>query len=183
MAYNPPPDGYVINDATYGTIFIGEDTDIKGRTRQIELHSASDACIKLYKDGAFEIQSQPSATVADNILSESEHGLMVKGRNIHLDAGSGVLTLSAREIRFESSANDQTFSIRANKNLELTADNVKIHGSEVAIGAKNRMVLRSKGPIYINSDVGVFIVEPKLTLTPKNLLSLVQTLTTKIFGF
>lgn len=182
MAYNPPPDGYVINDSTYGSIFIGEDTDIKGRKRQIEIHSASDGCIKLFKDGGFELQSQPTSD-SDNIISQSQNGLLIGGKNIHLDAGSGTITLKAREIRFESSANDQTFSIRANKNLELYGDNVKIHGSEVAIGAETRMLLRSPGPIYINSDAGISIVEPKASLTPTNLLSLVQTLSNNIFGF
>lgn len=182
MAYNPPPNGYVINDSTYGSIFIGEDVDLDGRIRQIEIHSTSNACIKLFKDGGFELQSQGTAK-SDNIASRAKEGLFINGNNIHLDAGSGTITLRAREIRFEGTANDQTFSIRANKNLELSGDNVKIHGSEVAIGAETRMLLRSPGPIYINSDAGVSIIEPKLSLTPTNLLSIVQTLSTKVFGF
>jgi len=182
MTNENPSNGYVINDSSYGTIFIGEDSDTKGRIRQIEIHSASDGCIKLFKDSGFELQSQTTAS-SDNIISRSKDGLFVAGKNIHLDAKGGTITLSAREIRFESTASDQTFKISANKNLELNADNVKITGSEVAIGAKNRMLLRSSGPIYINSDAGVSIVEPKLSLTPTNLLSLVQTLSTNVFGF
>ena len=181
MTYKHPDPGFVINDPTYGTIFIGKDVEVV-RPRQIEIHSASDAAIKLFEDGGFELQSQPSSK-ADNIASQAQDGLFVKGKNIHLDAGSGTLTLKAREIRFESTASDETFKISANKNLELSADNVKITGSVVAIGAKTRMLLRSPGPIYINSDTGIQLVEPKISLTPTNLLSLVQTLSNNVFGF
>lgn len=74
MAYKHPPKGYVINDGDYGTIFIGEDKETV-RKRQIEIHSASDAAVKLFQDGGFEIQSQPTSKLADNILSQSKEGL------------------------------------------------------------------------------------------------------------
>jgi len=181
--YQPPKDGYVINDANYGTIFIGEDTPDK-RQRQIELHAASNACLKLFKDGGFEIQSQPSATKADNILSQSKDGLVVKANNIRFDAGNGEITLSARTIRFESSGSDQNLVIRSKGNLQLEAnDTIKLDGSVVAVGARTRMLLRSPGPIYINSNAGVSIVEPKVSLCPSNLLSIVQTLATNLFGY
>jgi hypothetical protein len=185
MTYKEPKRGYVINDSDYGTIFIGEDKGEK-RQRQVEIHSASDACLKLFKDGGFEIQSQPSSKTADNILSRSKEGLNIKstGDGIRIDAGNGEITFSARAIRFESTGNDQNLIIRSGGNLQLEAgDTIKLDGSVVALGARNKMVLRSPGPIYINSSTGVSIVEPKVSLCPKNLLQVVQTLATNIFGF
>jgi len=184
MTYKHPK-GFVINDADYGSIFIGEDDKVD-RTRQIEIHSASDACIKLFKDGGFEIQSQATSDTADNILSQSPHGLNIKstGDGIHLDAGNGEITLKARSIRFESSGSDQNFVIRSKANIDIDAtDTLRLTGSVVAAGARTRMLLRSPGPIYINSDTGVSIVEPKISLCPANLLSFVQTLATNVFGF
>lgn len=184
MAYKHPPNGYVLNNSDYGSVFIGEDKE--KRTRQVEIHSASDACLKLFKDGGFEIQSQPSAELKDNILSQSKHGLAIKstGNGIHIDAGNGEITLSARAIRFESTGNDQNLVIRSKGNLDLeAADTLKLNGSVIAIGARSRMLLRSPGPIYINSSAGVSIVEPKLSLVPTNLLQVVQTLATNIFGY
>lgn len=181
MAYKSPPKGYVINDADYGTIFIGEDEGVE-RKRQMELHATSNACIKLFKDGGFEIQSSPSATIGDNILSQSKNGLFVKGKNIHLDAGNGEITLSARSIRFESTGNDQNLVVRSNGNIQLeAADTIKLDSSVVAVGAKTRMLLHSKGPIYINSKAGVSIVEPKISLTPTNLLQSVQSMVNNFF--
>ncbi len=188
MADYQHPSGYVINNADYGSIFIGEDKGTQ-RTRQIELHSASNAALKLFSDGGFQIQSQKSGTSGsnkeDSIVSRSDDGLFINAdSNIHISAGpTGAITLAAREIRFESTAHDETFVIRATKNLQLQADNIKIDGGTVAIGAKVKMLLRSPGPIYINSSAGVSIVEPKLSLCPKNLLQVVQTLATNVFGY
>lgn len=181
MEYKEPPKGYVINDSDYGTIFIGEDEGVE-RKRQMEIHATSNACIKLFKDGGFEIQSSPSATLADNILSQSKDGLCVKAKNIRLDAGNGEITLSARTIRFESTGNDQNLVLRSNGNLQFEAgDTIKLDASVVAIGAKTRMLLHSKGPIYINSKAGVSIVEPKTSLTPTNLLQSVQDMVGNFF--
>jgi uncharacterized protein (DUF2345 family) len=185
MTYKHPPKGYVINDGDYGSIFIGEDTGVQ-RQRQIEIHSASNACLKLFKDGGFEIQSQSSSKTADNILSRAKEGLTIKstGDGIRIDAGTGEITFSARSIRFESSGSDQNLVIRSNGNLQLEAgDTIKLDGSVVAIGARNKMVLRSPGPIYMNSGAGISIVEPKSSLVPKNLLQVVQSLATNLFGY
>jgi hypothetical protein len=186
--YQHPKDGYVINDSQYGSIYIGEDS-ADHRQRQVELHSASDAAVKLFKDGGFEISSQPTAKLKDNILSRAKNGLTIVSESdlnggITIDAGSGEITLRARSIKFESTANDRPMVIRSEHNLNIEAgDTLKIKGDVVAIGAETRMLLRSPGPIYINSDAGVTIIEPKISLAPTNLLSFVQSLATNIFGF
>lgn len=182
MTYKHPPKGYVINDGDYGTIFIGEDKDTN-RTRQVELHSASDACLKLFKDGGFEISSQETSKLADNICSRSQEGLAIKATNIRLSADQEI-TLSARSIRFESTGGDSSFVIRSANNVQIEADDtIKLDGSVVGVGARTRMLLRSSGPIYINSSAGVSIVEPITSLTPTNLLSFVQTMASTIFGY
>lgn len=185
MAYKHPPKGYVINDGDYGTIFIGEDSGTE-RKRQVEIHAASDSCIKLYKDGGFDIQSQPSSKIADNILSQSKNGLCIKstGDGIRIEAANGEITFSARTIRFESSGSDQNLIIRSNGNLQLEAgDTLKLDASVVAIGSRNKTLLRSAGPIYMNSPVGISIIEPKVSLIPKNILQVVQSLSTNLFGY
>jgi len=193
MADYQHPSGYVINNADYGSIFIGEDTPPPGekgtkRTRQIELHSSSNAALKLFSDGGFELQSQISGTsgsknLGDAIVSRADAPLAIKAAHDIMITSGKAIVFSAREIRFESTAHDETFVIRATKNLQLQADNIKIDGGTVAIGAKVKMLLRSPGPIYINSSAGVSIVEPKLSLCPKNLLQVVQTLATNVFGY
>jgi len=170
QGYVPPKTGYVLNDAAAGSIFIGTDDGVTERTRQIELHATSNACIKLYEDGGFEIQGQSTGKFADNIVSQCKDGLAIKGKNIRLDAGNGELTFAARTIRFESSGSDQDLVISSKGNLKLEAsDTVRINGSVVAIGARTRMALASKGAIFIKGNGGVNISEPSTKLIPRNL--------------
>ena len=173
--------GYVISDGTHGTIFIGKDDKI-GRSRQIELHAASNAALKLYEDGGFEIQSQPTAKLADNIISQAGDGLKIKANKINFDAGNGEITLSARSIRFESTGNDESFVIRSASNVLIESnDTIKLNGSVIGIGAKTRMLINSKGPIYMKGNGGVTIVEPKQKLIPTNLSDVLNIMLSTLF--
>lgn len=185
MAYEHPPKGYVINDGDYGTIFIGSDKDTKvDRTRQIEIHSASDGCLKFYDDGGFELQSQ-STSQSDNFNSNAIDGLFIgnTGKGIFVSAPKGSITFKAREIRFESTSSDDPVIIRGSK-VSIEADDIiKLDGSVVAVGARTRMLFRSPGPIRIFTDCGLSVVEPKLSLVPKNLLNTVILMASNIFGY
>jgi hypothetical protein len=174
--------GYVINDPQYGSVFIGENEAAK-RTRQVEVHSQSGAHLKLFKDGGFELHGQPCDT-ADNISSNAVHGLNIKGNNLRLDAGNGTLTLAARIIRFESTASDETLVIRSSNNIAIEAnDTVRISAANIILGARNKLLLGSKGPTYIKGNGGVTIIEPRSALIPKNLGELVEKLfTAAVFG-
>jgi uncharacterized protein (DUF2345 family) len=176
--------GYVINDPQYGSVFIGEDESAKS-TRQIEVHSQSGAHLKLFKDGGFELHGQPCDT-ADNINSNAVHGLNIKssGKNLRIDAGNGTLTLAARIIRFESSASDETLVFRSSNNISIEAnDTVRISAANIILGARNKLLLGSKGPTYIKGNGGVTIIEPRSTLLPTNLGQLVEKLfTAAVFG-
>jgi len=78
--------------------------------------------------------------------------------------------LSARSIRFESTGSDQDFVIRSNGNLKMEAgDTARIDGSVVAIGARTRMAIFSKGSLNIRGGGGVNISEPQTKLIPTNL--------------
>jgi len=182
MAYKHPPKGYVLNDGDHGTIFIGQDKET-ARPRQIELHSASDAAIKLFKDGGFEIQSKSTAKQADNIASEAQEGLAIKGKNIRLTADNEV-TISARSIKFESTGSDTPFIIRSGQNMELYANNtIKVDGSVVGIGARTRMLFRSPGPIRMFTDAGFSCVEPTASLVPQTLLNSVIISALNMFNY
>lgn len=161
-----PSRGYVMNDPKFGSVFIGEETEAK-RTRQIELHSASNAHLKLFQDGGFELNSTPSS-VGDNINSQGK-ALTVSAKNIHLDAGNGTITLTARSIVLEGTGSDQNITIRSNGNVDISAgDTLKIGGSVTAITANTRMFLLSKGSLY-GKGSSVNIVEKKTTLIPTSL--------------
>ena len=173
--------GYVVTDSEAGTIFVGPDEGVT-RNRQIELHATSNACIKLFEDGGFEIQGKSGGKFADNIISECEDGLVVKAKNIRFDAGNGEITFSARSIRYESSGHDQDLVIRSKGNLKLEAsDTVRIDGSVVAIGARTRMVLASKGNIYVKTNGGLTVVEPKTKLIPTSLTDFTDILFQNLF--
>ena len=177
--------GFVISDPKDGTLFIGESVS-KERTRQVELHSASGAHLKLFKDGGFELSGQPNDT-GDNIVSRSKEGLFViadGGGGIKIDAGNGVLTLAAREIRYECTAADEPMVIRSGQNIIIeAADSVKINAANVAIGARNKLLLASKGAIYMKGTGGVTIIEPKAALIPTNLGDFVdKIIETVVFG-
>jgi hypothetical protein len=179
---NKEKTGFVISDPQDGTLFIGEDT-VKGRTRQVELHATSGAHLKLFKDGGFELHGN-SCDTADNIDSNAVHGLNIKANNLRLDAGNGVLTLAAREIRFESSASDSPFVFRSSQNIIIEAgDSIRLNAANIAIGARNKLILASKGPIYMKGNGGVTIIEPKSALIPTNLGEFVDKLIeTVVFG-
>lgn len=177
--------GFVISDPQAGTLFIGEDVKVD-RTRQVELHSTSGAHVKLFKDGGFEIHGQPCDT-ADNIESNAVDGLNIlsSGKNLRIDAGpGGILTLAARTIRFESSAADETLVFRSANNIEISAaDSIKINAANIAIGARNKLVIASKGPMYIKGSGGVTIIEPRSTLIPTSLGDVIDKLIeTFVFG-
>lgn len=175
-----PKTGYVLNDAAAGTIFIGTDDNVS-RKRQIELHATSNACIKLYEDGGFEIQGQATGQHADNIISQCKEGLVIKANNIRFDAGGGEITFAARTIRYESTGTDQDLVIRANGNLKLEAgDTVRIDGSVVAIGARTRMAIYSKGSLNIRGG-SVNISEPKTKLIPTSLSDFTDILLSNLF--
>lgn len=176
--------GYTLCDPQNGTLFIGESTE-KGRLRQCELHSTSGAHLKLFKDGGFELHSS-ACDIADNIDSNAKDGLNIKstGKNLRIDAGNGILTLAAREIRFESTAADEAFVFRSAQNIIIEAgDSVRINAANVAIGARNKLILASKGPIYMKGTGGVTIIEPKSALIPTSLGEFVDKLIeTVVFG-
>ena len=177
-------EGFSISDPQSGTIFIGEDVR-SPRTRQVEVVSASGGHLKLFKDGGFEIKGQP-CDLADNIDSNAVDGLNISstGSGIRIDAGQGTLTLAAREIRFESTHGEQPFVIRGNQNIIIEAgDSIKLNASNVAIGARSKLLLASKGAIYMGGIGGVTIIEPKSTLIPTNLGDFVdQIISTVVFG-
>jgi uncharacterized protein (DUF2345 family) len=172
-----PEPGYVFNDSRFGSLFIGSDSSapkIK-RPRQIELHSASNAHLKLFEDGGFELTSSPGSRLSDNINSNSKDGLNISANNIRLDARQGTLTLAARTIRFESSASDETLVFRSRNNIAIEAsDTIRLEAPNIAIGAKTKLVLGSCGPIYIKGNGGVTIVEPKSKLIPTSLADVVD---------
>ena len=177
--------GYSLNDPKYGALFISESVE-KGRPRQVELHSTSGAHLKLYKDGGFELSGQPNDT-ADNIVSRSNKGLLIKadgGGGVKIDAGTGVLTLAAREIRFQSSASDEPFVIRSANNIILEAqDSIRIQAANIGIGARNKLVLASKGSIWGYGVGGVAFVEQKTALLPTSISDFVTLITTELaFG-
>ena len=179
--YTEPQTGFVLNDAADGTIFIGKDEGVS-RTRQIEIHATSNACIKLFEDGGFEIQGQGGAKFADNISSTCKDGLVIKGKNIRLDAGTGEITLAARGIRYESSGHDQNLVISSKGNLDIRAnDTIKIDGSVVAIGARTRMAIASKGSIYVKSNGRFTVIEPQTKLIPTSLADFTNILFQNLF--
>ena len=176
--------GFVISDPKDGTLFIGESVS-KERTRQVELHSTSGAHLKLYKDGGFELSGESNDT-ADNIISKSKEGLLIsaEGGGVKIDAGNGVLTFAAREIRFESSASDEPFVIRSANNIILEAqDSIRIQAANIGIGARNKLVLASKGSIWGYGVGGVAFVEQKTALLPTSISDFVTLITTELaFG-
>jgi len=176
--------GYSCDDPKSGSLFIAESVE-KGRTRQVELHSASGAHLKLYKDGGFELNGESNDT-ADNIISKSKEGLLIsaEGGGVKIDAGNGILTLAAREIRFESSASDEPFVIRSANNIILEAqDSIRIQAANIGIGARNKLVLASKGSIWGYGVGGVAFVEQKTALLPTSISDFVTLITTELaFG-
>lgn len=171
----------VVNDPNAGTIFVGEDEGT-ARTRQVEVHAASNACIKLFEDGGFEIQGKSTAKFADNIVSECVDGLVIKAKNIRLDAGNGELTFAARSIRYESTGSDQDLVIRSNGNIKIEAgDTLRLDGSVLALGARTRMAIACKGNIYVKSNGTFTVVEPQTKLIPTSLSDFTNLLFQNIF--
>jgi len=174
-----PSRGYVMNDPKFGSVFIGEETEAK-RTRQIELHSASNAHLKLFQDGGFELNSTPSS-VGDNINSQGK-ALTVSAKNIHLDAGNGTITLTARSIVLEGTGSDQNITIRSNGNVDISAgDTLKMGGSVTAVLANTRMFLISKGSWY-GQGASVNFIEKKTTLLPTSIADVISLAAENFFG-
>lgn len=179
----PQPTGYVINDPQSGTIIIGEDDG----GRQVELTSQSLGALRFYKDGRFEIRSNPSAQQKDGIISNSKDGLGIysTGKGIHIDAGNGELTIKAKNIVIEATggfSESGGITIRSNNNITIdSADHVKIEGSTVAIGSKFKMFIGSAGPIFMRGKGGVTISEPKTPLIPTSLNDVLEKIVELIF--
>lgn len=185
--------GYVYNDKDYGSIFIGKD-DKSGKTdriRQVQVASASLASIKLYDDGGFEISSSKGdkEQKADSIFSQSQQGLHIISRGssesgeIVIDAGPGTIRLVARDIVLEATGSESGgISLFSNNNITIdAADNIGIEGSQVAIGAKYRMLVGTAGPFILRGKGGVNIVEPKTKLIPTTISSVVDSVLNLVF--
>lgn len=176
--------GFVLNDAQSGSIFIGPDKS--SRQRQIQISSASGATVKLYEDGGFEIHSQKSnkgKQPSDNIISRSEDGLSIKANGDIRIQTDGVLTLGAREIRLEQTHQKSDLVIRSNSNIKIDAkDTLNLTGSVVAIGARTKLLLHSKGSTYIKSTGGeTYIVDTNTKLIPTSLSDLFDKLIENLF--
>ena len=174
--------GYVINDPQYGVVFIGEDADTKtNRIRQVQISSQSLSTLKLFKDGGFELCSSASAKVADNICSNAQDGLMIKGSNIILEA-TDQISLSARSIKLHSTGEDKTLILRSNGNIEVdAADDVRIESANVAIGARYKMFVGTAGPFILRGKGGVTIIEPKSKLIPTSVRDVVDKVLEQVF--
>ena len=164
--------GFVLNDAQSGTIFIGPDD--ASRKRQVQISSTSGATVKLYEDGGFEIHSQRSqkkTQISDNIISRSRDGLSIKSTGDLRIQTDGVLTLGAKEIRLEQTHSKSDLVIRSNSNINIEAkDTLKMTGSIVAIGARTKLLINSKGSTYIKSSGGeTYIVDSNTKLIPTSL--------------
>ena len=74
--------------------------------------------------------------------------------------------------------------IRSAQNIIIEAgDSVKINAANVAIGARNKLLLASKGALYMRGIGGVTIIEPKASLIPTNLGDFVdKIIETVVFG-
>lgn len=176
--------GYVMNDPDYGSIFIGSDEGVKGveRPRYVAVQSAAGGALKLFKDGGFEIQSQPSAKLKDNIVSRSQDGLAVTGRNIRFDA-TDTVTISARSIVFEGTGGDRNVVLRSGGNLMIEAtDSLTLKGAVIGACANTRMLLQSRGQVLIRSRTGISLIEPQTPLTPTGILDVIETLAQSLFG-
>ena len=167
--------GFVLNDSQSGSIFIGGDT--QSRKRQIQISPASGATVKLYEDGGFEIHSQKSqkkSQTSDNIISRSRDGLSIKSTGDIRIQTDGVLTLGAREIRLEQTHRKSDLVIRSNSNINIEAnDTLKMSASIVAIGARTKMILHSRGSTFIKSSGGdTYITDSNSKLIPTSLTEL-----------
>jgi len=176
--------GFVLNDAQSGTIFIGPD-DLP-RKRQVQISSASGATVKLYEDGGFEIHSQKSGKgnqPADNIISRSKDGLSIKATGDIRIQTDGVLTLGAREVRLEQTHHKSDLIVRSNSNIHIDAnDTLRMTGSVVAVGARTKLVLHSKGATYIRSTGGeTYITDTNTKLIPTSLSDLFDKLIENLF--
>lgn len=163
--------GYVINDPQYGTISIGKDNEVK-RPRQVQISSASLAALKLFDDGGFELRSTNGGenSKGDAIVSNSKDGFSITstGKGIFIDANKGSLTIRAKDIVLLADGDDsEGISIFSHNHIKLdAADNISIEGSQVAIGARYKMMIGTAGPLFMRGKGGVTITEPSSKLIP-----------------
>jgi hypothetical protein len=177
--------GLVFYDKDSGVLVIGEDD--KGRIRQVQLSSSSGGSLKFYEDGAFELVGQPSATLGDNVVSQSSHGLKIYSKGDLNIYSEGKITLKGQQIIFDSGSSTQDFVLK-NENggirIEAPNGNIGIKGKNVAVSAKRDLLLRSKGNVHIVADGGqVFIIEPKSKLVPSSVLGIVNKVTSALGGW
>ena len=168
-------DGLVFYDRDSGVLIIGKD-DLD-RVREIQLSSSSGASLKLFKDGAFEILSQPSSILADNITSKSQHGLKIYSNGDLNIQSEGKITLKGTQVIIENtSSKDDLVLKNENGGIRIEAENnLGIKGKNIAISATRNCVMRSNGNVYIVSEGGqIFIVEPKSKLIPSSILDVVN---------
>jgi hypothetical protein len=72
--------------------------------------------------------------------------------------------------------------ISSKGNIDIRAnDTVKIDGSVVAIGARTRMAIASKGSIYVKSNGRFTVIEPQTKLIPTSLADFTNILFQNLF--
>lgn len=178
-------EGLIFYDRDSGVLIIGKD-DLN-RVRLVQLSSGTGGSLKFFEDGAFEIVSQKTAKLADNIVSRSQDGLMIKSEgDLNITSG-GRITLKASQIIIEGESSEEGVVIKnenGNIRFEASAGNLGIKGKNVAISATRNAIVRSKGNVHIVAEGGqVFIVEPKSKLIPTSALDIVNSVLTGFSGW
>lgn len=178
-------DGLIFYDKDSGVLIIGRD-DLN-RAREVQLSSSSGGSLKFFEDGGFELVGQPSAKLADNIVSRSQDGLKIFSQgDLNISSG-GKITLNATQIVIEGTSSKEGVVIKnenGNIRFEAPAGNFGIKGKNVAISATRNAVLRSKGNVHVVAEGGqVFIVEPKSKLIPSSALDVVNSVLNTFTGW
>lgn len=178
-------EGLIFYDRDSGVLIIGKD-DLD-RVRLVQLSSGTGGSLKFFEDGAFEILSQTTAKLADNIHSRSQDGMIIKSEGDLNIQSEGKITLKASEIIIEGTSSKEGVVIKnenGNMRFEASAGNLGIKGKNIAIAATRNSVITSKGNVHVVAEGGqVFIVEPKSKLIPTSALDIVNSVLTSFSGW
>jgi len=169
----------IINTPEDGFIRVGLTTDPTAvRPDQVQVAGGCGASLRIFDDGGWELRSVDKPNKPNkkgcNIIAKGTGGLLIKSEgDVTIDAG-GDFNVSAKNITFETTADDGDFTVNCKRDIKLDADNnFKALGTKCIVSATDTMVAHSKGWNLIVGNP-VYVYEKKSKLIPTSTADFVQ---------
>jgi len=169
----------IVTNPEDGFLRIGMEKGTQKRKSQAQLASGSACNLRLYKDGGWELKSEPN-TKGSNIIQKGSGPLNIKSEgDIKIDC-DGTFSVKAKDIVMETTVPEGDIVLNAKRDFRVDAKNYAIiMAKDVTLDAKNKLFCFSENMAYLVGSY-VRIHEPTSQLIPPTFAKHMNTLSSTV---